>query len=99
PPAPPPLHDSLPIFTTSVRISPVAPQSDVTGFLVDTAVRGWRLQHATVDTATCNSMVAFHEAQKGPWLAFQFRNPNDGQLYTARFASDFSPTLFRPGLL
>ena len=49
-------------LTTSVRISPVAPQSDVTGFLVDTAVRGWRLQHATVDTATCNSMVAFYEA-------------------------------------
>jgi len=84
---------------TETQLVQVAPATNVAGWLVTTATRAWRLNYAITDSATCNSMAAFYDAQFGAAYAFQLFNPNDGQLHTVRFDSPLSIQLFQPGML
>lgn len=83
---------------TGTRVNEVSPTMDVMGSDSKTMIRGWRLRYTLVDSVTVNSMRAFFQTQAGPWLAFQFFNPNDRSLHSARFDSGMSIDLFQPGL-
>src|SRR5207253_10002386 len=61
--------------------------------------RGWRLRYSVVTTAECNSMAAFFTARRGAFDEFMFHNPNDGELYRARFDTGMSIDYFTPGYL
>lgn len=84
-------------LASPVRATEVAPGSVVTGRVASTFLREWRLRHTLVETATVTSMAAFFDAQQGPFLAFQWTNPNDATTYTVRFGSGMSRDLFEPG--
>lgn len=86
-------------WMTAVRVNEVSPRAEVMGSDVKQIVTQWRLHHTIVTTAEARSMAQFFQDQLGGWLAFQWRNPNDGQLNNVRFDSGMSLELFQPGLL
>jgi phage-related protein len=73
--------------------------SAITGTQTENVARTWNLQYSLVTTAEAGSMAAFYVAQGGPWVAFDWTNPNDAASHRVRFDSGLDLALFQPALL
>jgi hypothetical protein len=89
------LTETIGVDTHATQVSPA---SAVTGQHTAAIVRGYRLRYAVRDASEVGSMLAFLDAQQGPFRAFDFWHPLEQRLIRVRFDSGITAELFSPGL-
>lgn len=82
---------------TPGRTIQIAPQTFVSGTLVNSTPRYYDLQFQTVESIVANSMMGFFQDRRGAYEAFDWSY--EGITTRVRFDTSMTMDMFQPGLL